>query len=66
VEGEDLSFRVDLDDAEVGSLLLRDRDDGDRGLAALEPVEGEHLADFHLVDVVAAEDADVLLACRRE
>ena len=57
---DDAPVGADLEDAEVARLAPRHRDGGDRRVGARLLVEGDHLPDVHLVDVVAAEDADEL------
>jgi hypothetical protein len=58
VEREDAPLGVGLDDPERPRLGLGDGDGRDREVGLLVHVRGDHLPDVHLVDVVAAEDAD--------
>ena len=55
----DAPASVTVDDAVARHLVRGNRDRGDGHLGAAVAVEGEHLADVHLVDVVGAEHADV-------
>src|SRR5262249_3192800 len=59
---DDAPARVDVDDAERARLARRHRERGDGQIRLLLAVHRLHLLDVHLVDVVAAEDANVLRA----
>ena len=60
VERFDATALVHLDDAEVARLSLRHGDGGDGEIGLVLEVAREHLEHVHFVDVVPAEDADVL------
>ena len=60
MEAHDAPGGLGLDDPEVARLVLGHRDDRHRGLALPVDVRRDHLADVHLVDVIAAEDGHQL------
>ena len=62
LELDDPPLPVDLQDAEAGGLLGRHREDRHRGVGHVAPVRLRHLAEVHLVELVAREDEHLAAA----